>query len=220
MKLLYDIQAETLLPYPRSDDAPVVGLDPRYAILRLLQDEQPTYDPQTQRLDSIQVIDLEAGEVRRGWMIVNFPPAGKVPDWKTFKRTLLSDAEINALLGGGIPYVPAAALALPATVINSSEGGDLADFRAAWLALRRAGLVSYQLLQKVRVLAIQCNMTEEFLSSIGGTVRPSPQFVGQEWISSDGVLWVVVQAREENGQFVSDDPNTPEKESLEWKIAD
>lgn len=45
---------------------------------------------------------------------------------------------------------------------------------------------------------------------------PEPTAVGQEATSPDGVLWRVVQASDENGQFVSDDPETPERESLQW----
>jgi len=32
-----------------------------------------------------------------------------------------------------------------------------------------------------------------------------------------GGLWVVVQARGDDGQFLPDDPMTPERESLTWE---
>jgi hypothetical protein len=166
--------------------------------------------------DWIRMSEEEFNEWRNAQPPLPSQQVSSEPDWKLFKRTLLADLEINQLLGNGISLAPAAAISLPTTLINSSEGGDLSDFRAAWLALRRSGLVSQQLLHKVRYLAIQCNMPESFLASIGGTTRPAAEFVGQEWISSEGNLWVVVQARGENGQFLPDDPNTPEKESLIW----
>lgn len=48
-------------------------------------------------------------------------------------------------------------------------------------------------------------------------LRPAPDAIGQEWTDPNGRLWRVVQAREdESGQFVPDDPETPERESLRW----
>jgi hypothetical protein len=41
--------------------------------------------------------------------------------------------------------------------------------------------------------------------------------VGQEWVDAAGDLWVVTQSRGEGGQFLPDDPATPERESLIWE---
>jgi hypothetical protein len=48
-------------------------------------------------------------------------------------------------------------------------------------------------------------------------VRPAATALGQEWVDAAGDLWVVVQARGEDGQFLADDPSTPERESLAWE---
>lgn len=45
---------------------------------------------------------------------------------------------------------------------------------------------------------------------------PAAESIGQEWTAPDGTLWRVVQARGDDGQFLADDPATPERESLEW----
>jgi hypothetical protein len=51
-------------------------------------------------------------------------------------------------------------------------------------------------------------------------LRPVPETVGQEWTDPAGQLWRVVQARDDSsGQFSSDDPATPERESLIWMEA-
>jgi hypothetical protein len=69
----------------------------------------------------------------------------------------------------------------------------------------------------VRGLAIMLHLPEPFVAALGGSVRPAATDLGQEWIDAAGDLWVVVQARDENGQFVADDPATPERESLAWE---
>jgi hypothetical protein len=84
------------------------------------------------------------------------------------------------------------------------------------LALRRVGLISTELLAEVRMLAIACHLPEPFVAALGGATRPAAEFIGQEWIAADGGLWQVEQARNEDGQFVADDPATPERESLTW----
>jgi hypothetical protein len=115
---------------------------------------------------------------------------------------------------------PAAAISLPATLLAASGGGDVDDFRAAWLSLRRLGLVGAELLQEVRALAIGCHLPVMFVAALGGGVQPAAAEVGQEWVDSSGDLWVVAQARGEDGQFLADDPATEERESLAWVRAE
>jgi hypothetical protein len=45
---------------------------------------------------------------------------------------------------------------------------------------------------------------------------PPAETLGQEWTDAAGGLWVVEQARGEDGQFLADDPATAERESLTW----
>jgi hypothetical protein len=46
---------------------------------------------------------------------------------------------------------------------------------------------------------------------------PPAETVGQTWTDPIGLEWVVVQARDGHGQFMADDPATPERESLVWE---
>jgi hypothetical protein len=104
-----------------------------------------------------------------------------------------------------------------ATLLAAAGGGDVDDFRAAWVALRRLGLVGPELLQEVRTLALALHLPEAFVAALGGAARPAATALGQEWVDAAGDPWVVVQARGEDGQFLADDPTTPERESLAWE---
>jgi hypothetical protein len=77
--------------------------------------------------------------------------------------------------------------------------------------------VSPELLHEVRTLALMLHLSEEFVAALGGATRPAATALGQEWVDAAGVLWVVVQARGEDGQFLADDLTTPERESLAWE---
>jgi hypothetical protein len=55
------------------------------------------------------------------------------------------------------------------------------------------------------------------VAALGGAARPAATALGQEWVDAAGDPWVVVQARGEDGQFLADDPTTPERESLAWE---
>lgn len=58
--------------------------------------------------------------------------------------------------------------------------------------------------------------TTLYVSSLHPRERPTAEYIDQEWLSPEGVLWRVTQARDIDGQFMPDDPATPERESLEW----
>ena len=74
MKLIYDTIGETLLPWPRFDDEPVIGLEPHLLEMTVIQEDEPTYHPATEVLEQTQTIDAEAKTVKRGWNVVDLPP--------------------------------------------------------------------------------------------------------------------------------------------------
>lgn len=172
---LYDTQTETLLPYPRADDAPVVGLDPRYAILRLLQDEQPAYDPQTQRLDSTQVIDLEAGEVRRGWVVVTLPPPVPVPDWLGFAGWLYVFPPIAAAMDAARlstePQGEPATTGLPTALDEARLRQNYPAFSLTWGLFLQASGMPVEALGAIVAKATECNLPAEFIAAL----QPDPQ---------------------------------------------
>ena len=75
MKALYNTKTNAVLPWPRIDDEPVVGLDAHLLEMTVAQEPQPAFDPATQRLEKTEVIDTEARTVTRGWSVVEVPAA-------------------------------------------------------------------------------------------------------------------------------------------------
>ena len=217
--VLFDSETGKVLSYPRDDEKPVAQLDPRYQVLRIIREERPEYDATTHYVRETRTVDLDAGEWRWGWELLERPVPPPAADWGRFKATVMSNPQVNLALSGGLGQVPAAAISLPATVLASASGGDVRDFRSAWLNLRRAGLISVELLAEVRLLAVDCHLPVEFIAALGGSIRPAAEYLGQEWVSPDGALWRVVQARNEDGTFAVDDPATFERESLAWEVA-
>lgn len=216
--VLFDSETGKVLDYPRADEEPVQELDPRYVVLRIVREDKPEHDEATHYLRETRTVDLTANEWRWGWELLDRPLPAPIADWARFKNTVMAHPRVNLALSGGLGQVPAAAISLPATVLASAAGGDVRDFRSAWLSLRRAGLISVELLAEVRLLAVDCNLPEKFVAALGGTPRPAAEYFGQEWVSADGVLWRVVQARNEDGAFAVDDPATTERESLSWEV--
>ena len=82
MKALYNTETNAVLPWPRIDDEPVVGLDAHLLEMTVVQEDQPAYDPVTQRLEKTEVIDAEAQTVTRGWSVVEVPaPTYTATEW-------------------------------------------------------------------------------------------------------------------------------------------
>ena len=75
MKALYNTQTNAILPWPRIDEEPVVGLAAHLLEMDVAQESQPAYDPATQRLEKTEVIDAEARTVTRGWSVAEVPVA-------------------------------------------------------------------------------------------------------------------------------------------------
>jgi hypothetical protein len=82
MKLLYNTETQKLLPWPRIDDEPVVGLAAHLLEMTVVQDDQPAFDPATERLEKTEVIDTDARTVTRGWSVVQVPaPTYTATEW-------------------------------------------------------------------------------------------------------------------------------------------
>ncbi|WP_395736265.1 hypothetical protein [Prosthecobacter sp.] len=93
MKLLFDPETQALKPYPRSDDEPVVGLDPRYIVLDVVQAPQPALSA-GQVARATETVNLETRQVLRGWDVVTFPK--KWTDTQAFMAAF-TDAEKAAI---------------------------------------------------------------------------------------------------------------------------
>jgi hypothetical protein len=112
MKILYNTQTQKLLPWPRIDDEPVVGLAAHLLEMTVVQEDQPAYDPATQRLEKTEVIDAETRTVTRGWSVVEVPVATMTAEeavsayFSAYQTLALQRFEM-ALLQAGKPLGPA-----------------------------------------------------------------------------------------------------------------
>jgi hypothetical protein len=112
MKALYNTQTTTVLPWPRIDEEPVVGLDAHLLEMTVVQEPQPAYDPATERLEKTEAIDTEARTVTRGWSVVEVPVATFTAEeivsqyFSAYQIAALSRLEM-ALLQAGQPLGPA-----------------------------------------------------------------------------------------------------------------
>jgi hypothetical protein len=106
MKLIYDTQTQKLLAWPRIDNEPVVGLAAHLLEMTVVQEDQPAYDPATQRLDKTEVIDTASRTVTRRWNIVAIePPVFTAAEWVEQHLTstqlhALSDLRLSLVLAG------------------------------------------------------------------------------------------------------------------------
>jgi hypothetical protein len=104
MKILFHIPTETLKPYPREDEEPVVGLDPEYDTFDLIQKPQPEFDPSTHWIEGTETIDVPAKTVTRGWQI------NALPDFKVW------DNVQNFMTEFSMPEKAAIALSIDSTI--------------------------------------------------------------------------------------------------------
>lgn len=68
MKALWDTQTQSVAPYPRADEAPVYGLDPRYVVVTIVQQEVPAFDSLRQVVSPTESYDGQS-TVTRGWTV-------------------------------------------------------------------------------------------------------------------------------------------------------
>lgn len=168
-RILYHTPTATLAPYPRDDDGPVIGLDPDYLELSVIQQPQPEYDPATEQITPTETINIESFTVTRDWEIAPLPPPIPQPDWVSFKEALLSSQGLKNFLLTALTTEPTAVLSLPTTLINLSNGGSADDFARAWTALSSAVQPSLELLQEVLTAAETANLPQEFISLLSPT---------------------------------------------------
>jgi len=80
MKALYDTQTLKLLPWPRIDEEPVIGLAAHLLEMTVVQEPQPDHNPATERLEKTETIDTAARTVTCGWSVIAVTPPTYTPD--------------------------------------------------------------------------------------------------------------------------------------------
>ena len=164
--LLYRQSSQTLHPYPRQDDEPVIGLDPDYVEMALTQADQPDYDPTTHRLESTETIDLTARTVTRGWELVGLPTPAPTPDWATFRGGLLiSEGVATTMAAARVAGCEPGVTALP-VALEKAQQGDPAEFAACWALVVRDGQPPAELLAELVATATACHLPEAFVAAL------------------------------------------------------
>jgi hypothetical protein len=172
-RLLYDTETATLRPYPRPDDEPVVGLDPRYLVMELLQEAQPAYDPATERLEPTESIDLDALTVTRGWAVIPLePPAPPepTPDWLGFAGWLYGyepmAAAMEAARASRDPQGEPATTGLPAAMDEARLRSNFVPFALSWGLFLAASGLAPAAHAAIVAKAQECNLPAQFVAAL------------------------------------------------------
>jgi hypothetical protein len=196
-RILYDTTSDLLIPYPRDDDGPVVGLDPRYLELTVIQENQPSYDATMQRLEPDELIDLDALTVTRGWQLVELPaPPPPSPDYMGFYNSLLTSTAYQSVLQQAMTSTsPALAttIAVFASAIGEAMAGRVnqpALQSAVWLLLGTATV------SDADEVELQGMLEQSYLA---GTYSLAPAPAVE-----------LIRAKAADGSFIADDPTTPD----------
>jgi hypothetical protein len=97
--VLYDSVTSSVVPYPRLDDEPVVGLDVgRYQVLEKIIEDEPPFDPTTQTLNFEWNINLEDGLYIKEYTVTNLPPNVPLPDYQGFYFGFMNSSLYQTLL--------------------------------------------------------------------------------------------------------------------------
>ena len=199
-----------------------------FGVYRIQPQAQPACDPATHRVVEVQPV-LADGVWQQAWELVELTDAEKEayyrathpPRWQAFGGAVWSLVPINQLLATALQSAPALAMALPVGLGQAAQG-DQRTFVGAWQAARSAGLVADELVAALQALAEAHDLPAEFVAALGAVGNPGWEWPEnperfQQWTAPDGSVWRWDQPRDGQGQYLSDDPATPESESaLRW----
>lgn len=120
---LYDTIREEVLSYPRGDDEPVIGIDPRYLVLRIVREDKPKVF-EGWAIRETRTVALETLEWIHGWELVELPPPIEPgPDYVGFYTALLGSATYRAVLQAPATAELARALAVFVSAIQDAMNG-------------------------------------------------------------------------------------------------
>ena len=137
---LWDSTTEQVLAYPRNDDEPVVALDPRYKVLRIVRELKPDV-PEGWDVRQRWSVNLPTLEWRQSWELIE--PAPPMPDYVGFYAALLDSATYQAVIRMPATAELARALAVFVSAIQDAMAGRVnrgAMQAAIWLLLGQMSL--------------------------------------------------------------------------------
>lgn len=139
-RLLFNKKTNTILPYVRDDDEPVIGLDREVTlILEAIYEPEPKYDPNTHRVQplppEISITDPDGddinGTVTYGWELLALEVPPPPPDWISFKLLSQNSPEFKEIIKQALVLDPVNALGLQTELNEVIRGADSRPFYTA-----------------------------------------------------------------------------------------
>ena len=153
---LWDTINQEILSYPRADDEPVVNLNPRYLVLRIIKEDKPDA-PEGFTVRQRITVDLDALEWRHGWELIELPaPAPPQPDYVGFYAALLDSATYQAVIQMTATAELARALAVFVSAIQDAMNyrvNTQAMQSAIWLLLGQVALTDEHVAELAELMA-------------------------------------------------------------------
>ena len=218
-------------------DAPSDEVLARFGVGWATVAERPEFDASTHRIEPEAPVQLEDGEWVRGWVEVELSQAKQdaifraqnPPEWQAFAMAVWAQPAIGAMLRGGLQMdaTTPVSMALPVGLGQAAQDASYDTFLNAAQAAYHSGLLAVPLLAGIASLAVQYLLPEEFIGGIRSLLIAMPLVFQppenparfDQWTAPDGSVWVWDQPRDALGQYVVDDPETPESESaLRWQL--
>jgi hypothetical protein len=180
---LYRISDQALLPYPRPDDEPVLGLDRTiYRVVAVVQQPAPPYDPTAEQLTSTETYawlpdgpdstGLD-GTLTRGWAVVPIdPPAPPepTPDWLGFAGWLYSYPPMAAAMAAARtstdPQGEPATTGLPSAMDEARLRANYTPFALSWALFLAASGLPPEDAAAIAAHAVSCHLPAEFVAAL------------------------------------------------------
>jgi hypothetical protein len=180
---LYRISDQALLPYPRPDDEPVLGLDRNtYKVVEVVQLPEPQHDPATENLTPNENIDWlvdapdatgKDGILYRSWSITPIdPPTPPEPaaDWLGWTGWLygygpMADAMAAARASADQQGEPVTT-GLPTAMNEARVNGNYAAFALSWSVFLAASAMPPTDLAEIIAKAQSCNLPAQFVAAL------------------------------------------------------
>ena len=162
-KILYSQSKQTTYGYPRSDNEPIIDLDPDFLILTKI-DVNPPEITENQVLSSSYVVDLDNLEYRQEWIIAEKPPE---PDWDVFNGTVFANDRFNQVFSQAINIRPLLAVSLP-TAMDQVTTKGLTLFASLYGAVCALGGATAEDKLEWGQLARNANLPQDFISIVEG----------------------------------------------------
>ena len=166
-RIIYDTNTGETYRWPRSDDAPIIGLEPGLVVLTVTHEPMPEPGDGFIITQAEPVDDLQSGTRTIGWIVKPLPESPPEPGWVSFGAALAADPGVNGLVATAAATAPVLHLMLGVGLGQAAQG-DPQTFGAAWTAARGAGLVSAELIEHMQQVATRFNLPAEFIAGLKG----------------------------------------------------